>query len=126
MLTKADFKKCIGVTDNDGGAKRILTYIYDEIKKPVNHDIKKIFLSGGLVETYSLLDYIKTSISKDFSRIKVCTFEDNIKKGNDFSILAYEDSVFSPSIGGAIASLKNIEISRTHDRIYIELNGENL
>lgn len=109
-ITKEDLRKSIGVTDKTGVAQQIVDYIIGELKLPINHDIRKIFISGGLTETYSLLEYIKQELSALPNHVEVCTFDDNRNIGNDFTILSYEDSVFAPSVGGAIVSLKNIDI----------------
>ncbi len=110
VLTKEDVKKSIGVTDGTGVAEKIVKYILSEIERPVNHDVKKIFISGGLTETYSLLDYIKQEVKSQAPQVEVCTFDDNCESGDSFSVLSYEDSVFAPAIGGAIVALKNIVI----------------
>lgn len=109
-ITKDDLRKSVGITANSGVAKEIADYVVSEIKRPINRDIKKIFISGGLTETYSLLDFIKSSVYAASKKVEVCTFDDNVCSGNDFTILSYEDSVFAPSVGGAIVSLKDIDI----------------
>ena len=77
---------------------------------PLNKDIKKVFISGGLIETYSLKPYIEKKLAKQFKNVKVLTFEDTLAGGDDFSILSFEDSVYAPAVGCAMVSLKNIEI----------------
>ncbi len=110
VLTKEEVKDCIGVTNGTGIAKKLADYIVEEILRPINHDVKKILISGGLTETYSLLDYIKQEISTRTDNVQVCTFDDFDTNKDGFSILSHEDSVFAPAVGGALVSLKNIKI----------------
>ncbi len=89
---------------------KITNYILEETKRPLNRIVKKIFLSGGLAETCSLKDYIKNKIHDYNPRLKVFTFDDDVIDDNDFDIQSFEDSVFAPSVGAAIASLENVNI----------------
>jgi hypothetical protein len=43
-------------------------------------------------------------------KIEILTFDDFKEKGDPFTILCYEDSVFSSSVGGAMVALKEIDI----------------
>ena len=110
FLTKEDVSESIGVKTDSGIAKRILEYILQEINRPLNHNVKKIFISGGLTETYSLLEYLTKKINKERPVIQVITFDDYVSKEDGFSIRSFEDSVFAPAVGGAIASLTDREI----------------
>ncbi len=107
-LTKEDIRKSIGVDGDSGIAYKIYEYIESEIRKPLNYAVKKIFISGGLTETYSLLEYLRSKLKKDHPRVQLCTF-DAIEKDTptSFLIQSFEDSVFAPAVGGAIASLTN-------------------
>ena len=109
-LTRDDICTCIGVKGGKGIAVDIVNYIVDEVNRPINAKVKKIFLSGGLVETYSLLDFIKFELKKSGASVTVHTFDDGVTSGDDFKIRSHEDSVFAPAIGGAIVALKNIDV----------------
>lgn len=109
-FTKEDFKKSIGSQTNSGVAQKICDYIIDEVTRPINHDVKKVMLSGGLAETYSLIDYVKQKLAEEKIKVEIITFDDYCYEGDCFKILSYEDSVFAPAIGGAIVSLKDIVI----------------
>lgn len=109
-MYKNDVCKSIGIEGNCGIAAEISKYIVEEIKRPINKDIKKVFFSGGLIETYGLLDYLKNTLSILKPSLKVCTFDDYRTDGDGFTILSYEDSVYAPSVGGAIVALKNVKI----------------
>lgn len=110
LLTNQDVKDCIGVTEDKGIAKEIADYIISEAKRPINRGVKKMFISGGLTETYSLLDYIKEKVETNVKGMKICTFDDAENSNDQFTICSYEDSVYAPAVGGAIVALKNIEI----------------
>ncbi|MBO7214748.1 MAG: hypothetical protein J6V66_04540, partial [Clostridia bacterium] len=109
-FTKEDFKKSMGYDTDSGVAKKICDYIVQEVTRPINHDVKKIFLSGGLAETYALIEYVAEKLKKSAPNVKIHTFDNYCYEGDDFEILSYEDSVFAPAIGGAIVALKNIVI----------------
>ncbi len=110
LLTRNDIRESIGASTDSGIARKIYDYVLSELKRPLNHNVKKIFISGGLTETYSLLDYLKGKLAKDMPQVKIHTFDDNSKTKDAFRIQHFEDSVFAPSVGGAIASLTNKEI----------------
>ena len=109
-FTREDFRRSVGVEEDSGVARKICDYIITEIARPINYDVKKIFLSGGLAETYSLIEYIKEKIKNKGIDVQVFTFDDGCDENDGFNLLSYEDSVFAPAVGGAIAALKNIVI----------------
>ncbi|MDE6356706.1 MAG: hypothetical protein K2L67_05625 [Clostridia bacterium] len=112
-LTKEQFLACTGISENSGVAKKILYYITDEIRRPLNFNVKKVFLSGGLVETHGLVDYLRREIKK--LGVEVCTFEneevdyDGVEN-NGFNIMGHEDAVYAPALGVAIAALKDYKV----------------
>ncbi len=110
-ITKEEVEKCIGVKRGNGIACKIVDYIFHELTLPINKRVKKIFLSGGLVETYSLLDFIKAELAQEKRKVEVISFDDGNLRGSEFTILSHEDSVFAPSVGGAIVGYKNITIN---------------
>ncbi len=112
-ITKEEFLRCTGIYANSGTAKKILDYILTEIRRPLNFNVKKVFLSGGLVETYGLVDYLRREIKK--SGVEVCTFEnDEIDydevENNGFNIMGHEDAVYAPALGVALAALKDYKV----------------
>lgn len=112
-ITREEFLKCTGISTGGGVAGKIAEYIEAEVKRPVNKDVKKIFLSGGLVETYGLVDFLAKKIEP--SGVRVCTFENkNAEAGgleNDgFNIMPHEDALYSPALGCALAVLKNYTV----------------
>lgn len=110
-LTKAELKRSIGIADDSGIARRILDYVLTELNLPVNSEVKKVFLTGGLVETCGLLSYIKAGVKASGSNVMVRTFEDHMDNGDGLIIQTYEDSVYAPSVGAAVVSLKNYDVS---------------
>lgn len=110
-LTKADLKKSIGITDGGGIAKQILDYVLTELALPVNSEVKKVFLTGGLVETCGLITFIKAGVQASGRNVMVRTFEDHMDNGDGLIIQTYEDSVYAPSVGAAVVSLKNYDVS---------------
>lgn len=110
-VTKAELKRSIGIADDSGIARSILDYVLAELDLPVNSEVKKVFLTGGLVETCGLLSYIKAGVKASGKNVMVRTFEDHMDNGDSLIIQTYEDSVYAPSVGAAVVSLKNYEVS---------------
>lgn len=109
-ITREEFSGCIGVTGNAGVARRIADYIIREVKRPVNEGVKKIFLSGGLVETYAIFEYIEREVKKEVPSVAFYTFDDWKNDADGFTIRSFEDSTYAPAVGGAIVALKNYEL----------------
>ena len=89
--------------------KKISRYVIDELKRPINDKVKKVVLSGGLVETYSLFGYIESEAAKFCPTKKILTVATNAPK-DEFDLKDNEDASYSAAIGGAIVALKDIEI----------------
>lgn len=111
-LTREQFLKCTGIADCTGAAKLILEYVLEELARPVNGDVKKIFFSGGPVETYGLIDFLRTALAK---RVKVLTFENPAEtyeglENDGFNILSYEDALYAPALGCALADINKLDI----------------
>ncbi|HIZ02678.1 MAG TPA: hypothetical protein H9727_00160 [Candidatus Borkfalkia avistercoris] len=109
-LTREEFCACIGVAGNRGVARRIADYIIEEVSRPVNEGVKKIFLSGGLVETYSIFEYISREVKKAAPAVEFYTFDDWKNEADGYTIRSFEDSTYAPAVGGAIVALKNYEL----------------
>ncbi len=109
-ITRENLLDCVGVSNGTGVAKAVFDYIESELLRPGNSDVKKIIISGGLSETYGLTDFIKNKLKEKFAFVNVYTFDDNCEEGDEFSILSYEDNIYSQAVGSAIVALKNIEV----------------
>lgn len=110
-LTREAFCRCVGITGNEGVAHAFADYMRTEIARPLNADVKKIFLTGGPVETYGLTDYLRAQLPE----VQVCTFEkdeDSYEgvKNDGFNILSHEDALYAPAVGCAVASLNDMRI----------------
>lgn len=122
-LTRERFDECIGIEEKDGAyvdmgentvAERFIAYMREELERPGNSDVKKVYITGGPVETYGLVDYIRDELTNDFD-IRVDTFEkpDSAYYGleNDgYNIMSHEDAVYAQVLGCAIASLRGMQI----------------
>lgn len=113
-LTREAFADCIGIYGKESGvAYKILDYIKREVLREVNSNVKKVFLTGGPVETYGLVEFISHNLKK-LGR-SVYTFENDDEsydgvENDGFNVLSHEDAVYAPSIGCAISALNNIDI----------------
>ena len=111
MLTRGEMMRACGISDNTGVAKEIADYIISELERPVNRDVGKVFLSGGLTETYAFADYIRSRARAKFPRLVFYPEDPAAEKRNDgFNIMRNEDSVYAPAVGGAIVALKNYNV----------------
>lgn len=112
-ITREQFEKCIGTDGSGGIASKFVDYIKEELARPINSDVKKIFITGGPVETYGLIPYIRKSIKP--LGVDVFTFEKDDSeyvgvKNDGFNIMSHEDALYAPAIGCAVASLNNMTI----------------
>ena len=112
-ITREQFEKCIGIDGNTGVARKIVDYITDELVRPINSDVKKIFITGGPVETYGLIKYIRQCIEP--LGVKVFTFEKGDEeyvgvKNDGYNIMSHEDALYAPALGGAVASMCDMSI----------------
>ncbi len=112
-ITREQFAECVGISNGTGVAGRLLDYIQRELARPTNSDVRKIFLTGGPVETYGLVDFLRGNIESG-GKIKVFTFENDyggLTPENDgFNILPYEDALYSAALGCAEADLNGLEV----------------
>ncbi len=109
-LTHEEFRSCVGIAGNNGVARRIADYIIEEVTRPVNDGVKKVFLSGGLVETFALQEYIEREVKKAAPHLSFYTFDDFRDDEDGFTIRSFEDSTYAPAVGGAIVSLMNYDM----------------
>ena len=113
MISLDMFQSWIGIKGNNGVARNIVDYIYDELSRKINKKVNTVFLAGGLIETIGLLDYINTQINKKMNRrISFRTFDLSFSQNNInyYPIEEFEDSTYSIALGGAIFLLENYKI----------------
>ena len=106
-ISSDDVLDWIGIKKDVGIVRDVVQYIRNEVRLPVNHDVSKVLLCGGLAETIGLQDYISTHLPR---KIKVLGFDYAGKNLSQFSIQKYEDSVYAAALGGAMIALKNYKI----------------
>lgn len=109
ILTKEQLLDIQGITSNSGVAKKIKDYVINELNLPINRDVTKVFLAGGLIETYGLFEYIveRAKIESSLKNVSFTTFVANTLENETFPINSFEDSTFAAAIGCAFASLQN-------------------
>lgn len=110
LFTKENLLQCVGMLDGTGVASDIYEYVKTELERPCNKRVKKIFISGGLSETYGLIDFLKEKINADFEGVEVHCFNDDVYEGDEFKIFSNEDNAYAAAIGGAIVALKDMEV----------------
>lgn len=129
QLTKKQLMDSVGISTDSGIAKKILNYVLDELKLKNNAEVKKIFLTGGLVETCGLVKYIKQGVKLSYPDVNVRTFDDDMDNGDETIIQTYEDSVYAPSVGAAIVAIKDLNVSAGLTYSYgtwMSLNGNKI
>ena len=113
-LTGRDFRRYIGCAERAAAAsvaEKICAYIIEELRRPVNRDVNKIILAGGVTETYGLVDHIKKKIARETSAVEVRTLDsDMCGAPGDFAVSAYEDSVYAAAAGAAIMLATGYEL----------------
>lgn len=117
-LTHAEFARCVGL---EGGeiaagsfAARLRDYIETEYVKNLNRNVKHIFITGGVVETYGLIPALEKYFARKYEGLSLRTFENTKAEQYDgkdgFRIYAHEDSVYAPAVGCALASMKDLNV----------------
>jgi len=109
-VTRDKFLTCTGMRDSDGVAKKISDYIIGELKRTLNSDVNKIMLSGGVTETYGLIDYLEKQLREARLSVDIVTFDNYRSDDDTFTILSNEDSTFAPAVGGAIVALMGYQL----------------
>ena len=110
-LTKEELKECIGITHNDGVARKIVDYIIEELRLGVNDDVRKVIISGGLIETYGLFEYIQKEVGLRMKRnISLYTIETKAEDNSLFPIRSFEDSTYAACLGGAVVNLMKYKL----------------
>ncbi len=112
-LTYDEFAKCVGVRTGDGFAGKLFKYIQRELSRGVNSDVKKIFLTGGVVETHGVVGFIEKKLAP--KGISVLTFENPSAEimrigQKNFNIYSHEDALYAPCIGCAMSTMNNIKV----------------
>ena len=110
LLSQDDFKKCVGIKYNDGVARKIATYMLEELSRPGNRDVSKVLIAGGTIETFGLLPYLRKVISDRFATVQVLTFASADADGSAHAIQAHESSAYAASAGGAIVAMKDYSV----------------
>ena len=113
----------VPIDEENSIAHRVLAYIQEELSRPTNENMTSrspaegtlerrgfVILSGGLVETHALLEYLKYHLQKSHPHIDVLTFDDDMEQGDIFTILSHEDSAYAPAIGGAIVAMEDYDV----------------
>ncbi len=111
------------IDEENSIAYRVLKYIEEELGRPTNENMTSrtpaadtlerrgyVILSGGLIETHSLLDYLRHHLKKSYPHIDILTFDDDKDEGDIFTVLAHEDSAYAPAIGGAIVAMEDYDV----------------
>lgn len=106
-----EFKECVLGGDF---YSRLMAYVNEELGRKVNKDVKKVFFTGGVVETCGLIDKVRSDLSK--RGIGVLTFENPESpaftgEGDGFPICAHEDAVYAPCLGCALAKMRGVVIN---------------
>lgn len=117
-LTHDEFSRCVGIS-KEGRimpgtfADKLFKYIESELVKNINRGVKHVFITGGVVETYNLVDALRAKLTKLHPNVSVGTFESESRRydGTDNGdIFDHEDAVYAPAVGCALASLNKINV----------------
>lgn len=117
-LTKEELKECIGITNNDGVARKIVDFILEEYQLKINNDVRTIIISGGLIETYGLFEYIEQEVKKVNPNISIYTLESKSELAEAYPIKSFEDSTFAACLGGVMVNLMKYQLKMCLARSY--------
>ncbi len=100
-----------GERQKDAIAEKLINYVVEEFNAPINEDVTKIVLAGGVMETYGLSDYIVKKVGEALKSSKlVWVFQTVGDKQDEFSI---EDNqaVYAAAMGGALAANDGLDFT---------------
>lgn len=125
-LSREEFKDAIGIKNNgvqkNSAAGKILDYIRTELTehKGVNRDADTIYLSGGAVGTYGLIDAIRDEVKKIDGTKTVKTFRTSFSSDSieGFEIAGDEVYSYAPAISGALSTLRGVTYKMVLTRSY--------
>lgn len=125
-LSREEFKDAIGIKNNgvqkNSVAGKILDYIRTELTehKGVNRDADTIYLSGGAVGTYGLIDAIRDEVKKIDGTKTVKTFRTSFSSDSieGFEIAGDEVYSYAPAISGALSTLRGVTYKMVLTRSY--------
>ena len=110
-VTLGDFYNCVGLSPQcPGVALAVLDYMLNELARPVNRDVTKVFIAGGMIETKGLFDYLRDGVIRSFPCITMLSFDSLSNGGAWYDIGHDEASTYAASLGGAIVSMRNYSV----------------
>ncbi len=112
-ITREQLTACLGIDDCSGVAGSIVNYILSELARPINVNVHKICLSGGIVKTYMLAPLIDRKIRENGYRVEFVSLAGKLDSDSDLTIFTYEDTAYAPAVGGAIVALNDYDIKTT-------------
>lgn len=112
-ITREQLTACLGIDDCSGVAEKIVGYVLSELSRPINENVHKICLSGGIVKTYMLAPFIDRKIRENGYRVEFVSLAGKLKSDNDLTIFTYEDTAYAPAVGGAIVALNDYDVKTT-------------
>lgn len=114
VITREELLACLGIANHSGVAKIITDYILSEMQQPLSRDVKKIFLSGGIANTYGLRELIATTLKDNgFRNIEFITIPGADDSDTDLKIYKYEATAYAAAVGGAMVALNNVDVKAT-------------
>ena len=125
-LSREEFKDAIGIKNKgvqkNSAAGKILDYIRTELTehKGVNRDADTIYLSGGAVGTYGLIEAIRDEVKKIDGTKTVKTFRTSFSSDSieGFEIAGDEVYSYAPAISGALSTLRGVTYKLVLTRSY--------
>ncbi|MCH5158963.1 MAG: Hsp70 family protein [Clostridiales bacterium] len=113
VITRDQLSACLGIDDCTGVAKNIVDYVLTELARPINGNVHKICLSGGIAKTYMLASLIDKKIRERGFKVNFVSFGGKLVDDNEFDIFTYEDTAYAPAVGGAIVALNDYDVKTT-------------
>ena len=117
-LTKDELKESVGINGDTVVSRKIVDFILEECLLSINSDVKTIIISGGVIETYGLFEYIEQEVKKKSPNITVYTLESKAKEDEQYPIKSFEDSTFAACLGGVMVNLMNYQLKMCLARSY--------
>ncbi|MCH5350846.1 MAG: hypothetical protein J1F39_02625 [Clostridiales bacterium] len=113
VITRDQLSECLGIDDCTGVAQKIVEFVTSELARPINGNVHKVCLSGGIAKTYKLAALIDKKIREKGYSVNFVSFGGKMVDDNEFDIFTYEDTAYAPAVGGAIVALNNYDVKTT-------------
>lgn len=91
--------------------EKIANYISTEVKKAMNKDVTKIFLTGGVASTRGLVEYVRKKLGEKGKLITTpSSLRSTASTSSKFDVADKDANTYACALGAVIAAVKGVDI----------------